>query len=236
MVCPMTLNTLSTQFSTLDAIAVAVIVLAWIITTHLIENPPKNHPSVSRLMAFYRQEWMVHYVERNVRVFDAQIMGNLRQSTAFFASSSMIAIGALVALIGNTDQIAGVTRDLTQSAEPALVLELKLVLVLLFIGNAFLKFVWSHRLFGYCSVLMAAVPNDAEHPAALSRAQKAGAINITASRSFNRGIRAIYFALAAICWILGPLALLLAVMVTVIVLGRREFASQSRAALLKEPR
>ncbi|MBO6898443.1 MAG: DUF599 domain-containing protein [Shimia sp.] len=232
----MTPNILLAQFSTLDFIAVLTILVAWALTTHLIENPPKNHPSVSRLMAFYRQEWMVHYVERNVRVFDAQIMGNLRQSTAFFASSSMIAIGGLVALIGNTDQIAGVTKDLTQTAEPASVLELKLVLVLLFIGNAFLKFVWSHRLFGYCSVLMAAVPNDAKDPTALSRAKKAGTINITASRSFNRGIRAIYFGLAAAAWILGPVMLLLGVLVTVVVLGRREFASQSRAALLQEPR
>ncbi|WP_422062867.1 DUF599 domain-containing protein [Shimia sp.] len=224
------------QFSRLDAAAVLTTLLAWFATTHLIENPPKNRPSVSRLMAFYRQEWMVHYVERNVRVFDAQIMGNLRQSTAFFASSSMIAIGGLVALIGNTDQIAGVTKDLTQTAEPEFVLELKLVLILVFIGNAFLKFVWSHRLFGYCAVLMAAVPNDANHPAALSRAQKAGAINITASRSFNRGIRAIYFGLAAAAWLLGPIMLMLGVCVTVIVLGRREFASQSRAVLLQEPR
>ncbi len=232
----MTKDMLLAQFSTLDFIAILAIFLAWALTTHLIENPPKNRPSVSRLMAFYRQEWMVHYVAREVRVFDAQIMGNLRQSTAFFASSSMIAIGGLVALIGNTDQIAGVTKDLTQTAEPASVLELKLVLVLLFIGNAFLKFVWSHRLFGYCSVLMAAVPNDANDPTALSRAKKAGTINITASRSFNRGIRAIYFGLAAAAWILGPVMLLLGVLVTVIVLGRREFASQSRAALLQEPR
>ncbi|WP_299422976.1 DUF599 domain-containing protein [uncultured Shimia sp.] len=232
----MTTNMLLAQFSTLDFIAVLTILAAWALATHLIENPPKNRPSVSRLMAFYRQEWMVHYVQRETRVFDAQIMGNLRQSTAFFASSSMIAIGGLVALIGNTDQIAGVTKDLTQTAEPASVLELKLVLVLLFIGNAFLKFVWSHRLFGYCSVLMAAVPNDASDPTALSRAKKAGTINITASRSFNRGIRAIYFGLAAAAWILGPVMLLLGVLVTVIVLGRREFASQSRAALLQEPR
>lgn len=232
----MTLDLLFAQFSSLDAVAVTVTLIAWVGTTHFIENPPKKHPSVSRLMAFYRQEWMVHYVERNVRVFDAQIMGNLRQSTAFFASSSMIAIGGLVALIGNTEEIAGITKDLTQSAEPASVLELKLVLVLLFIGNAFLKFVWSHRLFGYCSVLMAAVPNDPKDPTALSRANKAGAINITASRSFNRGIRAIYFGLAAAAWLLGPILLLLGVLVTVIVLGRREFASQSRAALLQEPR
>ena len=79
----MTPNILLAQFSTFDFIAVLAILVAWALTAHLIENPPKNRLSVSRLMAFYRQEWMVHYVERNVRVFDAQIMGILRQSTAF---------------------------------------------------------------------------------------------------------------------------------------------------------
>lgn len=232
----MTYSLLISEFSTVDAVAIAFLFLAWTTTTHFIENPPKNHPSVSRLMSFYRAEWMVQYVHRSVRVFDAQIIGNLRQSTAFFASSSMIAIGGLVALIGNTEQIAGVAQDLTQTTDPQSVLELKLVLILLFMGNAFLKFVWSHRLFGYCSVLMAAVPNTAEDPAAMSRAQKAGEVNITASRSFNRGLRAIYFALAATTWLLGAWPLLIATTLTVIVLGRREFASQSRAALLREPR
>ncbi|MBO9395544.1 DUF599 domain-containing protein [Shimia sp. R9_2] len=232
----MTFTQLANQFSPLDFIAVAASLLTWFATTHLIENPPKNRPSVSRLMAFYRREWMVHYVERNARIFDAQIMGNLRQSTAFFASSSMIAIGGLVALIGNTDQIAGLTQDLAQKADSTSVLEIKLMLVLLFVGNAFLKFVWSHRLFGYCSVLMGAVPNDKDHPAAMSRAHKAADVNITAARSFNRGIRAIYFGLASAAWLLGPVMLLVGISVTVIVLGRREFASQSRAALLRDPR
>ncbi|MBO9473877.1 DUF599 domain-containing protein [Shimia sp. R10_1] len=232
----MTMTQLLLQFSPLDFAAVAVSLIAWIVTTHLIENPPKNRPSVSHLMAFYRREWMVHYVERSARIFDAQIMGNLRQSTAFFASSSMIALGGLVALIGNTDQIAGITQDLTQTADSTTVLEIKLMLILFFVGNAFLKFVWSHRLFGYCSVLMGAVPNEKDHPAALSRADKAADVNITAARSFNRGIRAIYFGLASAAWLLGPVMLLVGISVTVIVLGRREFASQSRAALLREPR
>ena len=232
----MTITQLAIQFSPLDYLAVSASLIAWIATTYLIENPPKNRPSVSRLMAFYRREWMVHYVERNARIFDAQIMGNLRQSTAFFASSSMIALGGLVALIGNTDQIAGITQDLTQKSDSTSVLEIKLMLILLFVGNAFLKFVWSHRLFGYCSVLMGAVPNEKDDPTAMSRALKAADVNITSARSFNRGIRSIYFGLASAAWLLGPIMLLVGVGVTVVVLARREFASQSRAALLREPR
>jgi uncharacterized membrane protein len=96
-----------------------------------------------------------------------------------------------------------------------------------------LKFVWSNRLFGYCSVMMAAVPNDPEDPLAYHRAGQAAEINITAAKSFNRGLRSIYFALAALGWLLGPLALALATIATTMVLMRRDFASHSRAVMLQ---
>ena len=111
-------------------------------------------------MEDFRRDWMKRMVERDPRIFDAQLAGNLRQATAFFASAAMIAIGGGLALIGNTEQLAGVAEDLIQDNAPAFVWEVKILVVLLLLSNAFLKFVWSHRLFGYCAVLMAAVPND----------------------------------------------------------------------------
>ena len=100
--------------------------------------------------------------------------------------------------------------------------------------NAFLKFVWAHRLFGYCSVLMAAVPNDPNDPAALPRASQAAEISITAARGFNKGLRSVYFGLASAAWLLGPIPLMVATVLTLLVLWRREFASQSRSILLAE--
>jgi len=180
----------------------------------------------------YRRRWMVQFVDRNARIFDGQIIGNLRQGTSFFASACMIAIGGGLALIGNTDKLRAVAQDLTPHAPPQVVWEVKLIIILIFAANAFLKFVWSHRLFGYCSVLMAAVPNDPSDPVALPRAAKAAEINITATKSFNRGLRAVYFGIAALAWLIGALPLLLATLFTLGVVLRREFASQSRAVLL----
>jgi uncharacterized membrane protein len=57
-------------------------------------------------------------------------------------------------------------------------------------------------------------------------------INITAAKSFNRGLRAVYFALASCGWLLGPVGLLARALVTAIVLWRREFASRSRVVLI----
>ncbi len=173
-------------------------------------------------------------VTRQPRIFDAQTLLTLREGTSFFASATMIAIGGGLAAIGNSDQLMGLANQITLESDPAIVWEIKLLVILVFLVNAFLKFVWSHRLFGYCAVLMAAVPNDPEDPNAQPRAAKAATVNISAARSFNRGLRSVYFAMGSAAWLLGPAAFLGATVVTCAVLWRREFASQSRAALMDE--
>lgn len=223
-------------FSVLDGVAVGLIVLAWVIIGWLIDNAPSSRQSVSVLVAQYRRDWMVQFVTRQPRIFDSAILAALREGASFFASASMIAIGGGVALLGNTERLRGVAADLTQTSAPELVWEVKILLVVLFLTNAFLKFVWSHRLFGYCAVVMASVPNDVEDPSALPRAQKAGEINISAARSFNRGLRSVYFALGSLAWLLGPLSLIVATVITVCVLWRREFASHSRDVLMQPDR
>lgn len=172
-------------------------------------------------------------IERDVRIFDAQTISTLRQGTSFFASTCVIAIGGTLALMGNAEQIAGVAEDLTDARAPVIVWELKLLVIVLFLTNAFLKFVWSNRLFGYCSVVVGAAPNEPDHPNGPSFAHKAAELNIAAARSFNRGLRAIYFGLATVAWLAGPAALIAATIVTFIVIWRREFASQSRKVLLE---
>jgi uncharacterized membrane protein len=215
-----------------DATALGVFLSAWLLIGWFIEHPPKSRPSVSLLMQDYRREWMRQFVTRQPRIFDATMIDNLRQGTAFFASASMIAIGGGIALIGNPAMVLGLARDLTLSAD-ATALQVRVLLVIAFLSNALLKFIWAHRLFGYCAILMAAVPNDPDDPIAIHRAGQAAEINITAAKSFNRGLRAIYFALGALGWLLGPYALMAATVFTGSVLIRREFASLSRLIILR---
>lgn len=215
-----------------DLLAVLVVLLLWAGSGWVIEHPPASRPSVSLIMQDYRQDWMRQFVTRQPRIFDATLIDSLRQGTAFFASACMIAIGGGVALIGNSDRLRGLAADLT--IDPATIqVEVKMILTLAFLANALLKFVWAHRLFGYCAVLMAAVPNDVNDPQAYARAAQAGAINITAARNFNKGLRAIYFALAALGWLFGPWGLILAALAATTVLMRREFVSQSRDVMLR---
>ena len=89
-------------------------------------------------------------------------------------------------------------------------------------------------MFGYSSVLMAAVPNDPADPMAYPRAEQAAELNIRAVINFNRGLRAMYFALGALAWLLGGWALIVATLIVIWIVGSREFASIPRSILLKD--
>lgn len=219
-----------------DWIAVGLIVSTWFIIGWLIEHPGAKRPSVTILMSERRRDWMKVFVTRDPRIFDSQILGGLRQGTAFFASTCLLAVGGVLALAGNTEPLRGVAAEVTDMAVPVLIFQLKLALVALFLTNAFLKFVWSNRIFGYCAVMMAAVPNDPDDPIAYHRAAQAAELNIRAAINFNRGLRAMYFALGALAWLLGPIALMIATAVVVWIVWSREFASTPRSILLlKDP-
>lgn len=222
-------------FSLADALALTLLLACWVGLRLRIESTRSGKPSVSVLMAAYRREWMRQFVTRAPRIYDASVLSSLRQSTSFLASASMIALGGLLAVIGNTAPLAGVAEGLAPGTVALQGVEARLLLAAAFLTHAFLKFLWSNRLFGYSSVVMSAVPNDPADPLALPRARQAAEINIRAALNFNRGLRAIYFALASLAWLLGPWALIIATALVCWLIASREFASQSRAILLDPP-
>lgn len=223
---------LDPAFTPLDSAALALIIASIFVIGLMIEHAPARFPSVTQLMQAYRQDWMRVFVTRQPRIFDATLIDSLRQGTAFFASTCLIAIGGCVAMIGNAPSVEGLAQELT--GMDTTLFQIKLVLVIGFLANALLKYLWAHRLFGYCSILMAAVPNDPTDPTAFHRAAQAAELNISGARSFNRGLRSIYFALGSLGWLIGPEVLIATTIATITILIRREFASHSRTVLMDE--
>lgn len=222
------------HMSATDLAAVGLTLMAWLAVGHFTEHPPAGRPSVSELMKEYRREWMRQFVTRTPRIMDATLIASLRQATAFLTSASMIAIGGGLAMIRNAPQLEDIASGLTPLAGATLI-EAKMILPVLFLANALLKFIWSHRLFGYCEILMASVPNNPADPDAFHRASQAAEVNITAAKSYNRGLRSIHFALGSLGWLFGPWGLMLTATLTTATLARREFASASRRILLDRP-
>lgn len=227
------LLSLSSSLSMPDLSAMVLLFVAWFSIGWMTERPPAGKPSVSVLMVRFRREWMMHFITRENRIFDGNVLTSLREGTAFFASTCMIAIGGILALIGNTDRLEGLAAELVQERAAGMLWQFKLLVTMFFVVNAFLKFVWAHRLFGYCAIMMAAVPSDADHPMAHDRAVQAAELNITAARSFNSGLRSVYFALGSLGWLAGPWTLILGTAIVLFVTWRREFASTSRRVIMR---
>ena len=223
-------------FTWADAGALLVFLAAWFGMTWAIERPREGRVSTAQIMARYRMRWMERMLERDPRILDGALLAQLRTGAAFFASGCMIAIGGAAALLGQAEQVVSLARDLTadQLALTRTASEAKILFLIVLLVSAFLRFVWSHRLFGYCAILMGAVGKDAAEAENRLIAKKAGMLNISAGKSFNRGLRQLYFGLAALAWFLGPEAFLVATLATAAVLYRREFRSDSRRALMDE--
>lgn len=228
----MTLTQILTALGPPDLAALGLLLAAWAGMGWLIEHPPAGRPSVTLLMSDYRRAWMAEFVRRESRIFDATLVSSLRQGTAYFASTTLIAIGAVLALIGNTAPLEGVAEGLIGAHGSALDWQLRLMPPVLLLTHAFLKFVWSHRVFGYCSVMMGAVPADTADPRGPALAAKAGELNIRAAYNFNRGLRSMYFALGALAWLVSAPALILATAAVVWLLWSREFLSHPRDLLM----
>jgi len=230
----MNITTLPALLTPLDVIALGLMLTSFWLLGWRIEHPGAKQPSVTIIMAEYRRDWMRQMVTREPRIFDAAILTSLRQGTSFFASACMIAIGALLAAMGNADRFKDVAAELALEGGSTTLWQLKLILVVLFLTHAFLKFVWANRLFGYCAVVMAAVPNEIGHELAYPRALQAAEINIRAAWNFNRGLRAIYYALGCLAWLLGPYGLMVATAMVSYLIWEREFSSRPREILMAD--
>jgi uncharacterized membrane protein len=222
-------------FSTLDFIALAVFAGAWIGYAIGVEWTAYGENGLNSLMNQYRHIWMQEMLARDMRMVDTQLLGALHNGTAFFASTSLIAIGGALTLLRSTDELLAVVAALPFGVETTRVQwEIKTMgLVVIFI-YAFFKFAWSYRLFNYVAILMGATPpaTEKDTQAAQAHAERTARLFTTAGRHFNRGQRAFFFALGYLGWFLGPWLLIATTAAVVIVTWRRQFASDSRRAVI----
>lgn len=218
----------------LDFAAAAWFLAAWLGFNLLIDVSPLRKKTLSHAMDEYRRGWMVSMAGRDVRIMDTAIMSGLQQGTAFFASTALLAIGGCFALLDATDRILQVAGDLAVPVSESRALwEIKVLGLMLIFAYSFFKFGWAYRLFIYASIVMGAVPergrtdSEAIHEMAL----KAAELNVLAGRHFNRGQRAMFFAIGFLGWFAGPIAFSVLTLAVLVVLLRRQFASKSRTAV-----
>jgi uncharacterized membrane protein len=221
----------------LDLVAVGFLVAAWIGYVMFAARRRTRVPSLQSAMNGFRHEWMVRMIERDNRMIDVNVMRNLTRSCQFFASTTMLILGALIALMGYVQQALDVVRELPFTVQAShRLLEIKILLLVLVFAYSFFKFSWAIRQLGFGSILIAAAPrqpkeNPEQYAVQINRLAR---ITSYAGAHFNNGLRAYYFALAALAWFLHPWLMIAATLWVVLVLYRREFRSRTLRAMIDE--
>jgi uncharacterized membrane protein len=216
-----------------DLGALAVFAACWLGYANIVDRVPAIRArSVIHAMDEHRRRWMRETLIRDNRIADMAAVGNLMNSTSFLATTSIFILGGLVAMLGASDLGRRVVATLPWSEVPSeTAWEVKIALLLVIFVNAFFELTWALRQFNYGSILIGGMPIGVPGPPGLTQADVAARVLNRAARHFNTGLRSYYFGLAALAWVVHPLALVAASLLVLRELHRREFRSEVHEAL-----
>ena len=218
-----------------DWAAVVIFFGTWAGYAHFARQRSGAKHSVLAATNAVRRQWMLQATYRELRVFDGVVIQNLSTSPSFFASTTILIIGGLLAVLG-TDKASELARDLPFAARTTtLIFDMKLILLLGIFVYTFFRLTWSMRQYTFGALLVAAAPEAeafiSEGLSLEAFADKAGRVVGLAAEAFNDGLRGYYFAFAAIGWFFSPIVFMLATLGVVTILYQREFRSEVLSVL-----
>ena len=218
-----------------DWVALVLFFAAWAGYATFARRRSTVRPSLLALTNRERVRWMLQTTLRDNRVIDGVVVQNLSTSPSFFASTTILIIGGLLAVLSTTEQASAIVQEIPFAARTSvLVFDLKIVLLTAVFVYAFFRFTWSLRQYTFGALLVAAAPPHeafADEGRRDAFASRAGRVMGLAAETFNDGLRAYYMAFAAVAWFFSPWAFMAGTAGVVFVLYRREFHSDVLAVL-----
>ncbi len=206
----------------------------------------KTSYNLSAVLQLYRKRWMHEMLLRQNRIADAALLSSLERNVSFLASTSIFIIAGLVTLMASAEQIHAtlIALPFTNSDLTSKQLQFKICLLIAIYVYAFFTLTWAMRQYGICAVLLGASPaaenfSSTECPT-INEEQNHQHANMTAKiidhagHSYNYGLRAYYFSLSVLPWLINVWLFMFAVGVVTAVLYRREFKSRTLAILARD--
>jgi uncharacterized membrane protein len=236
------MNTLGAALAVLpwpDWAAVALFFSGWVGYAIWAKRRAEVRPSLLALTNRERTRWMMQTTSRENRVFDGVVVQNLSTSPSFFASTTILIIGGLLAVLSATEHASELVREIPFAARTSLIVfDMKVVLLTAIFVYAFFRFTWSMRQYSFGALLVAAAPDRGAWAGEAQRtlfASRAGRMMGLAAEAFNDGLRAYYLAFAAVAWFFSAWAFMAGTVGVVWILYRREFHSDVVALLAEGP-
>jgi uncharacterized membrane protein len=125
----------------LDVYAVLFFACGWASYAMFAGWYGRRVPSLHNSMDRFRREWMVQMIGRDNRMVDVNVMRNTTRSSQFFASTTMLILGALLASMGYVQQAQELVSGLPFTVKAsARLLEIKMLVLVLIFAYAFSSF------------------------------------------------------------------------------------------------
>jgi uncharacterized membrane protein len=229
------ISSLGRALAVSDYAAVLFLFGAWVGYASFARRRSVLQPSVLAATNRERTRWMLQSTWRENRVLDGVVVQNLSASPSFFASTTILIIGGLLAVLSSTERASELVNEIPFAARSSvLVFDLKVVLLTAVFVYAFFRFTWSLRQYTMGALLVAAAPDHTQFTSDEQReafAARAGRVMGLAAEAFNDGLRAYYLAFAAVAWFFSPWSMIAATLGVIWILYRREFRSEVLDAL-----
>ena len=217
----------------LDLIAAVWFTLVFLIATFATRFAGERS-SLAGAVQQRRTVWMQNMAARDNRMMDVVLLQMLSASNTFFASTSVLLLGGLAALLGSGDRVQALLEKLpwVAKASPE-VFEIKILFLMALFIYAFFKFAWAFRLTHYTAIMIGATPITTGQPSPECQAHAAQVAVLAglSAEHANTGLRTYYFAIAGILWFLHPALFIAATTWVLVILMRREFFSRSLRAV-----
>jgi uncharacterized membrane protein len=218
--------------SSFDIGALVVFLLAWLFYQPALKRLSRSSGVLNTHMTVVRRRWMGNMTQRDNRFLDSQLIGHTLSSASFFTSANLILIAAAAgALFRSAETYRTITHlgVAAANAGPQWLFEVKLALIVATLARGLLDCIWAIRQLNYTlAAIGAAPPASTVSPALMRRYAEATAMVLNpALSSFNNAVRGYYFALSAAAWLVGPWAMIAAVILAVTLLAWRQASSSS---------
>ena len=214
----------------------------WLGYSLFARKQAKKRNSLSSVLYRYRKEWVLKLSKSGMSEVDSDLLGSLERQVSFMASTSLLILASLVTVLSAASEDFMDMSSLQFVDDISLeIVQMKLLLMIFIFVYGFFTFSWALRQYGFCFILFGSSfntvryykDNDKYQAQTVPRDFKAVAkVLDRAAHSYNYGIRAYYFAMAALAWFINDWCFIAACAVIIFVLYRREFKSSSLQAMV----
>jgi len=224
--------TLRLHLQPLDLAALSLFLAAWLFYQPLLKLLSRRGGAINTDMTVIRTRWMRNMVGRETRFMDGQLLAQTLNSASFFTSSNLLLIAALGgALFGGERTFRSASSLIVIQTSTRMLFEMQLALVLACLARGLLDLIWAIRQLNYCIAAIGAVPVEVEDKHHHVYGDVTARLLNPALSSFNAGVRAYYFALAAAAWLFGAEAFIIATVGAVALLLWRQLSSPAAKAV-----